>query len=421
MKIRSLLLGSIAAAGLSTAGFAADLGVVTSLDICDELGLSGLTISSDENCLVITGEVKYEFSWGDYEDDSEVDANNEITGDEVDFIAPDDVQDANSIISAWLKFVGTANSDFGPASATIKLMVDEATSDDLDELPVGLKEAYVSIGDTTTLMAGLKGSIFDDGDDAPLNWLGLFNSSMVDAGVGGNGDDDVETGGHVIQVMHNLGNGISIGAGLEDLDSDNDMSFVGVMKYAGDGITAHASFAVGELLGGAPDMWKFHAGVAGTADMIKYVGAIYADNTTSPGDTYYNALASVMVTFDMFEIAVSGEVDGDSVDQQWGVGGSLAANVMDGVKLSVGARHWVEADGDTVSQVAGGISAAVTETITATAEVGYAVESNGPDSLFYGKGSLAWAPGGGFTSSVSGEANSLGAYKATFKAAKTIK
>ena len=46
MKIRSLVLGSVAAAGLSTAGFAADLGVLTSLDVCDNLGLSGLTISS---------------------------------------------------------------------------------------------------------------------------------------------------------------------------------------------------------------------------------------------------------------------------------------------------------------------------------------------------------------------------------------
>ena len=48
MKIRSLLLGSAALAGLTTVGYAADLGVVTSLDVCDELGLSGLTISSDE-------------------------------------------------------------------------------------------------------------------------------------------------------------------------------------------------------------------------------------------------------------------------------------------------------------------------------------------------------------------------------------
>ena len=35
MKIRSVLLGSVAIAGLTTAGYAADLGVVTSLDVCD--------------------------------------------------------------------------------------------------------------------------------------------------------------------------------------------------------------------------------------------------------------------------------------------------------------------------------------------------------------------------------------------------
>ena len=68
MKIRSLLLGSVAAAGLSTGAFAADLGVLTSLDVCDALGLSGLTISSDTNCLQITGEVKYKFTWGDFGD-----------------------------------------------------------------------------------------------------------------------------------------------------------------------------------------------------------------------------------------------------------------------------------------------------------------------------------------------------------------
>ncbi len=66
MKIRSLLLGSVAAAGLSTGAFAADLGVLPSFDICDDLGLSGLTISSEDNCLVITGGVEYTFTWGDY-------------------------------------------------------------------------------------------------------------------------------------------------------------------------------------------------------------------------------------------------------------------------------------------------------------------------------------------------------------------
>src|SRR5690606_29020916 len=68
MKLKSLILGSVAAAGLSTAAFAADLGVLTSLDVCDELGLSGLTISSDTNCLQISGKVSYEFNFGNWRD-----------------------------------------------------------------------------------------------------------------------------------------------------------------------------------------------------------------------------------------------------------------------------------------------------------------------------------------------------------------
>lgn len=35
-------------------------------DVCDALGLSGLTISSDDNCLVITGSVEKDFNWDDY-------------------------------------------------------------------------------------------------------------------------------------------------------------------------------------------------------------------------------------------------------------------------------------------------------------------------------------------------------------------
>ena len=66
MKIRSVLLGSAAIAGLTTAGYAADLGVVTSLDVCDQLGISGLTIASSDNCLAISGNVSFEYDVGDF-------------------------------------------------------------------------------------------------------------------------------------------------------------------------------------------------------------------------------------------------------------------------------------------------------------------------------------------------------------------
>ena len=46
-----------------------------------------------------------------------------------------------------------------------------------------LDEAYVAIGGATVLSAGKKGSIMNFDDDAPFNWLGLFLSEKVDAGV----------------------------------------------------------------------------------------------------------------------------------------------------------------------------------------------------------------------------------------------
>ena len=247
MKIRSLLLGSVAAAGLSTgAAYAADLGVLTSLDVCDSLGLSGLTISSDTNCLQITGEVKYKFTWGDYDTDASADievANGEGS---ITFIDDNGGNDWESRFDAWIKFVATASSDFGPAKAVLKLKeVDDKTvksysygsytgytygysgtatgtvtvsSADLNGDPsyatvsgtvasvtstntvtyasgisyntsvndddtngVVLDEAYVSIGDSTVISAGKKGSIMNKGDDVPLNWLGLFNAAGVPA------------------------------------------------------------------------------------------------------------------------------------------------------------------------------------------------------------------------------------------------
>lgn len=429
MKIRSLLLGSVAAAGLSTGAYAADLGVLTSLDVCDELGISGLTISSDTNCLVITGEVKYNFNWGDYEDSSETDATTEEHG-TVAWDEDDGDIDWESKVEAWIKFAATANSDFGPAMAVIKIkevqqkVAEDSDAffgddDDADNDGYYFDEAYVQIGDTTVLMAGKKGTILNTDDDEPLNWLGLFHSEAVDTGVGW-GDADIGDGGHVIQVVHDLGNGLKIGGGLENLnDSDYEEAgtAVGVLEYSGDGITAHASWAAAGVLDGVIEDWGMHAGFTGTFDMFKVVGA--AAWSSDNGTTFWNVLGSMSATFDMFTLAVSGEA---TSEDEWGVGGSISAEVTDGVTLNAGARYFVESDGDYVWEGAVGASVAVTESVTLEASAGYAMEDNSPgDELFYGKGKVSWAPGGdAFTASLAGSANTLGAYKIETEFKKTF-
>jgi hypothetical protein len=420
MKIRSLLLGSAALAGLSTAGYAADLGVVTSLDVCDELGLSGLTISSDDNCLVITGKVSFEYDWGDYDPGIVYFSSPNNTTNNYKVLNPFSPLDSNKgDVDAWLKFVGTADSDFGPATATIKLISENQTG--TSDWTVGIDEAWVGIGDTTMLMAGYKGSIFNTGDDVPLNYLGLFNSSSVNTGVGFF-TSGAKTGGDVIQVVSNLGNGLSVSGGLENLAAPfGSPTGVGVLAYAGDGITAHVSAAIAG--GGGPGGFKVHAGFTGAWDPIKVVGAVSADDTG-----YWDALGSVAATFDMFTLAASGEA---LAGGSWGVGGSAKATVSDGVTINLGGRFFHDAGNwyavaqpaYDVYQVEAAVSAAVTETITLTGAVG-ATDSTivGTHGLvFYGSGGLAWAPGGGFTSGASLTVNSLGGYKAVFTAAKDIK
>jgi hypothetical protein len=444
MKIRSLLLGSAALAGLSTAGYAADLGVVTSLGVCDELGLSGLTISSDDNCLVITGNVAFEYDWGDYTPGRVYgDFASNSNDNNYNVLDPSSPLDGKPDVDAWLKFVGTADSDFGPATATIKLISENGTGT-VDQT-VGIDEAWVGIGDTTMIMAGYKSSIFNKGDDAPLNYLGLFNSNAINSGVSWH-TTGAATGGDVIQIVSNLGNGVSVGGGLENLNGTfGTMTGVGVLSYAGDGISAHVSTAFGSSknFGVPPGTgkigWKVHAGFTGAWDPIKVVAAVATDDTG-----YYNALGSVAATFDMFTLAGSGEIASDG----YGVGGSASAKVTDGVTINLGGKYWhhtpyVTTDG-TASEIANaaavaydlwrveaGLSAAVTESITLTAAAGYESTTApalaapgtlaGPSSDFYGTAGVAWAPGGGFTSSTSLTVNSLGGYKAVFKAAKSIK
>jgi hypothetical protein len=451
MKLKSLILGSVAAAGLSTAGFAADLGVLTSLDVCDSLGISGLTISSSDNCLQITGSVSYEFNWGDYNGAAwAVNTNhpgpiNVPDNDGVDPLT----QDWNSKVESWLKFVGTASSDFGPASATIKLkneskstVVNEFETEDTG-FGVVIDEAYVSIGDTTTIMAGKKGSIANFGDDVPMNFLGLFNSEAVDTGVL-YPKDSIKTGGHVIQVVSQVADGVTLKAGLENLDSSaatggnngfaaetaapSAGTLVGVIEYAGNGITAHATGLVAGILDGSVDNWGFHAGFTGTFDNFTVLGAGAYGYDVASTNSYWNILGSAKATFDIFEIALSAEAnDGTAAPSQFGAGGSIGATVTEGVKLNLGARWFDEdttaADTETL-QIAAQIVAAVSETITLTGEVGM-YSTNEPAAVvqsdLYGSAQLAWAPGGGFTSSIKGQVHSTGAYKVTFKAAKEFK
>lgn len=452
MKLKSLFLGTIAAAGLSTAGFAADLGVLTSLDVCDELGLSGLTISSDTNCLQISGGVEYEFNWGNFADTLPIaflgtqslknrDASSDLglaTGD----------NDWNSKVVSWLKFVGTSSSDFGPAKAVIKLKNENKTvfnngvdvSDPTKNKDVYIDEAYVSVGDATVISAGRKGSIFNKGDDEAFNFLGLFAEDKEDKGV--IGSDEYygffpAVGGHVIQLETSFGDGIGAKIGLEALEKKGTL--VGVLDYKGDTVTAHVSGALGGILDGVEgpeDNYAIHSGVTAAFDAFKVRAAFaFGGNTRAADETsFYNGLLSAQGTFDMFTIAASAEVlsftdAAGTRDTGYGFGGSVGATVSEGIALNLGGRYFANSDADTAAgyQVAVQLVADVTETIQLTGELGVYGRTDATvpavvagESDFYGSAKLGWNPGGGFSSSVGATVQQNGAYKVTFKAAKSF-
>ncbi len=517
MKLKSLILGSIATVGLSTGAFAADLGVLTSLDVCDALGISGLTLSSDTNCLQISGEVSYEFRWGDYRtgpgtgNRQAIGASPLINGNggtqdggllgngaypfraagafdpigsSSDFfdargIDTDSNNDWESSIATWLTVVGTQDSDFGPAKATITIGQVEKSryTNENDQTAVvvdgvattvgGLSfpdgtngvivdEAYVSIGDSTVIMAGKKGSIANFADSDPFNYTDLFGYSFDgDTGIlFQNDEDEGFTGGQVIQVVSDLGNGVHVAVGLENLAGEDEVSndrknkqsdtgtLVGVVSFAGDNITAHATGLAIGLLDGEVSQWGLHVGATGTFDAFRVRGALgyYGEEFGGVEASALHGLLSADATFDLFTVALSGEYirnDNDvlGTDDAFGIGGSVGMEVTDGVRINLGARYLssdfeIEAgraiDNDLL-QVSAQLVAAVAETVTVSAEIGgwfnedYETVMEADDgAIYFGNVGLAWAPGGGFESSVIAEATSEGAYRTTFRASKSF-
>ena len=568
MKLKSLLLGSVAAAGLSTSAFAADLStVVSSFDVCEDLGISGtLQLASTDDCLQISGSIEYEFNWGDYAGNQPltqgvvfdgarrtvmdnnsflgnggsigiatataaivadpaagtnarasstvtvgattgtilVDQNGAFLDENANGVRDttehgyvdadgDNVQDVNepsliftgpgaaaaaantnqnmdwsSKVETWVQFVGSAASEFGTAKAVIKLYNEDETTvvNEVVTAPaatattpnnvVSLKEAYVSVGDGTSIVAGRRDtSVFKDDDDEPFGFIGLFHSDAVDEGV----DvlkNHLPLKGHVIQLYHAVGDsGVTVSAGLENIDNSAAAAIVNVAPLAGgvagvaaanaggslvgtiayaapDGsLTGHVSAGAGGVLDGTIEDWKMHAGFTGTFDTFKVRGAMAGGSSTVAGvtTTEWNGLVTGEATFDMFTLAAAFEAanyNRVAVDvTQWGASVTGSAAVTDQVTLQAGFR-WYDSNtgaGNTETwQAALKLIAKLTDTLTATLEGGY-YDTNfvgGANDVLYGSAEIEWKPGGSFETSIKGEVNSIGAYKATFKASKSF-
>jgi hypothetical protein len=433
--IRTIPLLAVAAtfAAAAPQAWAADLGVLTSLDVCDALGTAGVTLSSDANCIKISGSVYYEFSTGNYGERLQVLPPLAISGepddDQVSVIDDDGGPDWYSYVEAYLRVEAVANSDFGPARAVIDLYGYEEhewinNAESINDVPgVSMDYAYVAIGDTTVITAGLNDdSIINVEDDVPYDWLGTLNSNYIGDGVdfANNGGGDYDTAGHVITVVSTFENGFKAGIGLESLEAEG--SLVGFVSYNADDapLSGHLSFVAGDVLDGTFDDWAIHTGLTASIDAFKASAALALNDTG-----WWNAIFTGEATFDIFTIA--GSIDGTSADEL-GTSGSITAKVTDEVTLKVGGR-WTDfdtgIDDNEATELRGRIEYAVTEALTLGGEVGYYADGsatpNGDDSIFDVLADLSWSPvDSAYTATLAGAVNSYGGYKTTFTAEKSF-
>lgn len=418
MRLPTIL---VAAATLAVPASAADLGVLTSLDVCDSLGLSGLTVSSTSSCLQVSGEIYYEFHWGDYEGALPV-LSNGYSG-TIDWVDADaDARDWESLIDAYLKVVATSPSDIGPAKAVIEIYGYSygETPNGVDGLSesVELEQAYVSIGDQTILTAGrVDASLFNEDDDEAFGWLPSFMSDDP-GGVGydrGAGTYGIE--GHVIQLSHKFGNGLSVGAALEDLDGAG--SLIGVVNYASDTLSAHLSLLAGGALDGTVESYAMHAGVTATFDGAKVRGA-FASNDSG----WWNALASIEKTVDIFTLSAT--ADGTS-ENEIGFTAAAEAKLNQQFTVKIAARYLDPNTGvidDEGAEIRGRVEYAATEKLTLAAEAGHlftgAAAPSGTQGITDGLLELTFKPGADFEATTAVAANTLGAYKVSFTASRTF-
>ncbi|KKC41422.1 hypothetical protein WH87_00210 [Devosia epidermidihirudinis] len=422
MKLHTIFL---ATALVATPSYAADLGVLTSLDVCDTLGLSGLTISSDTNCLQISGNVYYEFYFGKFKGSRDLIGSKKLAyGDGfVDIDEPLANNDWDSYVESFLTATGVSSTDFGPAKAVIELKgFNEAYYENgvLDDSGKGFKinYAYVSVGDTTVVSAGLQDSIANLDDDSAFGWL----SPWIADDIGGVAFDNDAFGefsdkNHSIQILSDLGNGFKVGAGLEALDERGNL--VGVVSYSSDALSGHVTLAAIDILDGKVEKFGVHTGLTATFDIFKARAAFAANN-----EGWWNGLLSGEATFDLFSLAAA--VDATS-EREWGAVVSGSANLNDATKLQLALRYLdtdTSVSNDEGIELRGRVEYKATEAIKLAAEVGNvwvgAGAVNGEQSIFDALIETTWTPGGGFEATAGLAANTLGAYKASFTASKSF-
>lgn len=229
----------------------------------------------------------------------------------------------------------------------------------------------------------------------------MFDLDGVDNVDDGIEHQGVDTGGHVIQITSDLGNGVDVALGLEDLDDANEASLVAGLGVDQDWGTAHVGVIFDDVIQAA-NVWVVHTGVTVNMDDISVRGAFSFDDSSN-----WAAVITGKATFDMFTLAAGAEFF-DTNEWEAVVSGEAAVN--DAVTVTVAGRWEDDSTWDIAAQ---GVFA-VSDNLDLTAKVNF-----DQASVTTFNADLDWAPGGGFEAGLGVEvdSNSNSALSASFSKA----
>jgi hypothetical protein len=216
MNIKSLLLGSAAALVAVSGARAADAVVVAEPEpmeyvrVCDTYGAGFYYIPGTETCLKIGGLVRYQIDWSDEDDGWKKYARVELK-----FDARSETE--YGTFGRYIRLRGTTYSGYLSPDPDVASKFENSGG-------VQIQDAVITLGG---LGIGLTDTLYDGG------LLGEYDTG---------GGDRV----HFINYTFDLGNGISLAAGVEEADYDYDYTpnFVGKLTVVqGWGaLTAYAAY-----------------------------------------------------------------------------------------------------------------------------------------------------------------------------------
>lgn len=376
---------------------------------CGESGVFGLSVSSGDSCLEISGAVDAAAGWSSHDG-------------------------TLTTLDGYARFAAVDASDIGQTAAVLRVgQMQRLNWIDGSLEPVGnfgVDQAYVSVGHESQLTVGMKDTIAYTGGDNPFSLLSHVSAKDAteddNTGVGWTSspffgsdpshDVKIATGGTVIQATRHTIGSVSLGAGIEDLEGTG--TFVGTARYASDQLYGHVTVARTEALSNRGGVWAMHTAATASYGRNKLRAAGAANSAG-----WWNAMASAEGHWGRLSTAATFQA---TSNRAWAADGSIGIDLSDNMRLEAGVQQ-TKWDPVTLRQIETALSVELTDSLTLTGKIGHIGYLDYPflfagfaPDVTYAELDATWTPSSDFTAYLTAAANDENAYKVTIETIKTF-